>query len=102
MTFESLQDYVDALDRNGHLRIIKTKVSTDLEVAEILRRLMYKTNQPAVLFENVDGYKIPILGNAFGSMDRLKLALELEDFRELGERIAMMTRMKMQEAMQRR
>jgi 4-hydroxy-3-polyprenylbenzoate decarboxylase len=95
VTFESLQDYVDALDRNGHLRIIKTKVSTDLEVAEILRRLMYKTNQPAVLFENVDGYKIPILGNAFGSMDRLKLALELEDFRELGERIAMMTRMKM-------
>lgn len=95
MTFESLQDYVDALDRNGHLRIIKTKVSTDLEVAEILRRLMYKTNQPAVLFENVDGYKIPILGNAFGSMDRLKLALESEDFRELGERIAMMTRMKM-------
>ncbi len=80
MTFESLHDYVDALERNGQLIKVRSKVSADLEVAEILRRLMYKTNQPALLFENVDGYKFPVLGNAFGSMDRLKLALDMEDF----------------------
>ena len=95
MTFESLHDYVDALERNGQLIKVRSKVSADLEVAEILRRLMYKTNQPALLFENVDGYKFPVLGNAFGSMDRLKLALDMDDFRELGERITMMTQMKM-------
>lgn len=94
VTFESLQDYVNALEKTGQLKKIKTTVSVDLEVAEILRRLMYKTNQPAVLFENVEGYKYPILGNAFGSIDRLKLALDLDDFTEIGERIAMMTRMR--------
>jgi 4-hydroxy-3-polyprenylbenzoate decarboxylase len=94
VTFESLHDYVNALDNVGELKKIKTPVSADLEVAEILRRLMYKTNQPAVLFENVDGHKYPILGNAFGSIDRLKLALDLDDFTEIGERIAMMSRMR--------
>ena len=94
MTFESLHDYVYALDDIGQLRKIKTPVSADLEVAEILRRLMYKSNQPAVLFENVEGHKYPILGNAFGSIDRLKLALNLDDFTEIGERIAMMSKMR--------
>jgi 4-hydroxy-3-polyprenylbenzoate decarboxylase len=94
VTFESLHDYVNALDDIGELRKIKTPVSADLEVAEILRRLMYKSNQPAVLFENVEGHKYPILGNAFGSIDRLKLALNLDDFTEIGERIAMMSKMR--------
>jgi 4-hydroxy-3-polyprenylbenzoate decarboxylase len=94
VTFESLHDYVNALDDIGQLRKIKTPVSADLEVAEILRRLMYKSNQPAVLFENVEGHKYPILGNAFGSIDRLKLALNLDDFTEIGERIAMMSKMR--------
>jgi 4-hydroxy-3-polyprenylbenzoate decarboxylase len=94
VTFESLHDYVYALDDIGQLRKIKTPVSADLEVAEILRRLMYKSNQPAVLFENVEGHKYPILGNAFGSIDRLKLALNLDDFTEIGERIAMMSKMR--------
>ena len=94
MTFESLHDYVNALEDIGELRKIKTPVSADLEVAEILRRLMYKSNQPAVLFENVEGHKYPILGNAFGSIGRLKLALSLDDFTEIGERIAMMSKMR--------
>ena len=94
MTFESLHEYVNALDDIGELRKIKTPVSADLEVAEILRRLMYKSNQPAILFENVEGHKYPILGNAFGSIDRLKLALNLDDFTEIGERITMMSKMR--------
>jgi 4-hydroxy-3-polyprenylbenzoate decarboxylase len=94
VTFESLHEYVNALDDIGELRKIKTPVSADLEVAEILRRLMYKSNQPAILFENVEGHKYPILGNAFGSIDRLKLALNLDDFTEIGERITMMSKMR--------
>jgi 4-hydroxy-3-polyprenylbenzoate decarboxylase len=53
MTFESLGEYVEALEKAGQLKRIKTKVSTNLEVAEIMRRLMYLADQPAVLFENV-------------------------------------------------
>ena len=50
MPFESLGEYVSALDKAGQLTRVKVKVNPDLEVAEILRRLMYKGNQPAILF----------------------------------------------------
>jgi 4-hydroxy-3-polyprenylbenzoate decarboxylase len=92
--FDSLGEYVEALDKIGQLHRVKTQVNTNLEVAEIMRRLMYSANQPAVLFENVRGFKIPILGNAFGSLERLHLALDCQDFRQIGERIVQLTKMK--------
>jgi 4-hydroxy-3-polyprenylbenzoate decarboxylase len=95
MPFESLGEYVSALDKAGQLTRVKVKVNPDLEVAEILRRLMYKGNQPAILFEHVEGSTMPILGNAFGTMERLHLALEMNDFTEIGGRVADLTKMKM-------
>jgi len=94
MPFESLQEYVKALEGSNQLKRVKSKVSVDLELAEILRRLMYNKG-PVVLFENVDGFKIPVLGNAFGSMERMKLALETENFEEIGERIVGFTKMQL-------
>lgn len=92
MVFESLGEYVEALDQDGELKRISRKVNPNLEVAEIMRRLMYARDQPAVLFENVDGFDIPILGNAFGTIKRLQIALELEDFTEIGNRIVDLTK----------
>jgi len=85
---------VESLEEIDQLRRIKTRVSVDLEIAEILRRVMYKNEGPAVLFENVEGYKIPVLGNAFGSLRRLKIALDMENFEEIGERMSALTRLK--------
>jgi len=99
MPFESLGEYVEALERAGELRRVKAKVSADLEVAEIMRRLMYKGDQPAVLFENVEGSGMQILGNAFGTMKRLQMALEIEDFTDIGTRITELTRMRMPSGM---
>lgn len=99
MPFESLGEYVEALERAGELRHVKAKVSADLEVAEIMRRLMYKGDQPAVLFENVEGSGMQILGNAFGTMKRLQMALEIEDFTDIGTRITELTRMRMPSGM---
>jgi 4-hydroxy-3-polyprenylbenzoate decarboxylase len=99
MPYESLSEYVDALDRCGELRRVKAMVSPELEVAEIMRRLMYKGDQPAILFENVQGSTMPILGNAFGTMRRLQLALETTDFTKIGERIMDLTKMKMPSGM---
>ena len=95
MPFESLGEYVCALDKAGQLTRVKVKVNPDLEVAEILRRLMYRGNQPAILFEHVEGSTMPILGNAFGTMERLHLALEMNDFTEIGGRVTDLTKMKM-------
>lgn len=94
MYFDSLREYVESLEKVGQLRRIRTKVSVDLEIAEILRRVMYKNEGPAILFENVEGFKIPVLGNAFGSLRRLKMALDVENFEEIGERMATLTKLK--------
>lgn len=85
---------MESLEKIDQLKRIKTRVSVDLEIAEILRRVMYKNEGPAVLFENVEGYKIPVLGNAFGSLRRLKIALDMENFEEIGERMSALTRLK--------
>src|ERR687887_1050022 len=95
MTFESVRDYMDALDKAGQLKRVSTKVSANLEIAEILRRAMYAQDQPAILFEKVQDSSMPILGNAFGTMERLHLALDTKDFTEIGSRIVQLTRFKM-------
>src|SRR5215831_2346489 len=97
MPIESLTEFVDALEKANELKRIRTRVSTELEIAEILRRLMYNHDrpQPAILFENVEGSDMPVLGNAFGSIKRLKIALETDDFSDIGNRISDLTKMKM-------
>lgn len=94
MHFEDLRGFVESLEKIDQLKRITTRVSVDLEIAEILRRVMYKNEGPAVLFENVEGYIIPVLGNAFGSLRRLKIALDMENFEEIGERMSALTRLK--------
>ena len=51
------------------------------------------SNGPAVLFENVKDHDMPVLGNAFGSMKRLEIGLETNDFTEIGQRIVDLTKM---------
>ncbi len=92
MTIEDIHDFIKELEKNDELKRIKTEVDSNLEIAEIMRRQMY-SNGPALLFENVKGYEMPILANAFGSMKRLEIGLEMTDFTEIGQRIVDMTKM---------
>ncbi len=92
MPIEDIQELIVELEKNGELKRVKTEVDSDLEIAEIMRREMY-SNGPAILFENVRRYDMPVLGNTFGSMKRLELGLEMTDFTEIGQRIADMTKM---------
>jgi 4-hydroxy-3-polyprenylbenzoate decarboxylase len=94
MTFDNLSEYIGSLESLGKLHRVKTEVDTNLEIAEIMRRMMYSGNSPAILFENVKGYDIPILGNAFGTIDLLKTALDIQDFKEIGTRITDLTKLK--------
>jgi len=94
MPIQDTQEFIIELEKQGELKRVKTEVDTDLEIAEILRREMY-SNGPAILFENVKGHDIPVLGNAFGSMKRLEIGLEMTDFTEIGQRITDMTKMDM-------
>jgi 4-hydroxy-3-polyprenylbenzoate decarboxylase len=92
VVIEDTAEFVAALESAGELRRVKVEVDADLEVAEILRRAMY-SDGPAILFENVKGYDMPILGNAFGSMKRLQIGLGMDDFEDIGNRIVEMTKM---------
>lgn len=92
MPIEDLAEFVEKLEKAGELKRVKTQVDTNLEISEILSRVMY-SNGPAVLFENVKNYDMPVLGNAFGSMKRLEIGLETSNFTEIGQRIVDMTKM---------
>ena len=94
MPIEDTTQFIEELEKDGELKRVKTEVDANLEVAEILRRTMY-SHGPAILFENVKGYDIPILGNAFGSLKRLEIGLETTDFTEIGQRIVDLTKMEM-------
>ena len=73
MPIEDIHELVEVLEKAGELKRVSTEVDSELELAEILRRTMYD-NGPALLFEKVKGYDMPVLGNAFGSMKRLELS----------------------------
>jgi len=88
---KDINHFVDELEKAGELKRISTEVDTNLEIAEILKRTMYN-HGPALLFENVKNYEMPVLGNAFGSMKRLEIGLEMSDFTEIGQRIVNMTK----------
>ena len=94
MPIEDIHEFVSELEKKGELKRVKTEVDSNLEIAEILRREMYSKG-PAILFENVKNYDMPVLGNAFGSMKRLEIGLEMTDFTEIGQRIVDMTKMDM-------
>ena len=92
MPIEDIHELITEFEKNGELKRVQIEVDSDLEIAEIMRRGMY-SDGPAILFENVKGYNIPVLGNAFGSMKRLEIGLEMTDFTEIGKRITDMTKM---------
>jgi 4-hydroxy-3-polyprenylbenzoate decarboxylase len=86
MAYRSLQHFVEVLEKQGELVRIKEPVSPFLEITEITDRVNKKYG-PALLFENVPGYEMPVLMNAFGSMKRMCLALEVGSLGEIAAEI---------------
>jgi 4-hydroxy-3-polyprenylbenzoate decarboxylase len=88
--FTDLREFVARLEALGRLRRVTVPVSRDLEITEIVDRVS-KTpgdGNVALLFEQVDGFDVPVLVNAFGSPERMALALGVARLDELGERVA--------------
>jgi 4-hydroxy-3-polyprenylbenzoate decarboxylase len=86
MPYYSLADFVQVLERRGELKRITHPVKVQLEITEIADRVM-KSGGPALLFENVVGKQIPVLINAFGSAQRMALALGVADIEEIAREI---------------
>jgi 4-hydroxy-3-polyprenylbenzoate decarboxylase len=86
MAYRSLQHFMDVLEKHGELTRITEPVRPYLEITEITDRVC-KRGGPALLFEQVPGYDMPVLMNAFGSITRMCLALEVENYEEISEEL---------------
>ncbi|MFZ5644395.1 MAG: menaquinone biosynthesis decarboxylase [Bacillota bacterium] len=86
MAYKDLRDFIADLEKKGLLRRIKTEVDANLEITEITDRVS-KKGGPALLFENVRGYKMPVITNAFGSMERMSMALGVSSLDDIGKEL---------------
>ncbi len=90
MKYSDLRDFVAQLERLGELKRVAAEVSPRLEMTEICDRVL-RAGGPALLFERPKGHSIPVLGNLFGTVKRVALAMGVEDLgalREIGKLLA--------------
>jgi 4-hydroxy-3-polyprenylbenzoate decarboxylase len=89
MSFQDLKTFIKELEKADELVRIKVEVSAELEIAEITDRVSKQQNckNKALLFENVKDYKMPVLINSFGSEKRMNMALGVNSFDEIANRI---------------
>src|SRR3989304_2871395 len=90
MPFRDVREFVARLEERGQLRRITPPARPGLEISEIVDRVVKgpPEGNVALLFENVEGFRIPVLMNAFGSAERMALALGVENLNDLGARVA--------------
>lgn len=86
MAYSDLRDFISTLQQKGLLERVSAQVDPELEIAEINDRVV-KAGGPAVLFENPKGSKVPCVVNLFGSFQRMRLALQVDDLDEIGAEI---------------
>ena len=89
MAYRDLREFIAALEERGWLRRIREEVDPHLEITEITDRVskMEGDRNVALLFENVKGSRMPVLMNAFGSYERMALALGVEKLDDVADEI---------------
>ncbi|MEX0803040.1 MAG: UbiD family decarboxylase [Candidatus Binatia bacterium] len=82
MAYRDLRDYVTALEKRGKLKRVKKEVDKDWEIAAVCRQLFKKIspqNRPALVFENVKDFSIPVVAGVLGvSRDIYAIGLETD------------------------
>ena len=90
MKYKDLREFITALEAQGELKRISVEVDPYLEITEICDRTL-RAGGPALLFENVKGHDMPLLGNLFGTPKRVALGMgqdSVEALREVGKLLA--------------
>jgi 4-hydroxy-3-polyprenylbenzoate decarboxylase len=77
MPYQSLEECLLHLERNGHLVRIKETVDAHLEMAAIHLRV-HEAHGPALLFEQVKGSAYRAASNIFGTLERSKFIFQNE------------------------
>ena len=90
--YKDLRDFISLLEQRGELKRIGIEIDPHLEMTEICDRTL-RAGGPALLFENPKGSDIPVLGNLFGTPERVALGMGEESvsaLREVGKLLAML------------
>ena len=90
MKYRDLRDFLVQLEQRGQLKRITIEVDPYLEMTEICDRTL-RGGGPALLFEKPKGHDIPVLGNLFGTPERVAMGMgedSVEALREVGRLLA--------------
>ncbi|HEX6007993.1 MAG TPA: 3-octaprenyl-4-hydroxybenzoate decarboxylase, partial [Burkholderiales bacterium] len=90
MKYRDLREFMTQLEARGELKRIGVEVDPRLEMTEICDRVL-KARGPALLFERPRGHAIPVLGNLFGTPERVARGMGQDSvaaLRELGQLLA--------------
>ena len=98
MAYTDLRDFMRALEQNGELKRVAVEVDPVLEMTEFADRAV-KGGGPALLFERPRGSSIPVLMNAFASMRKMEIALEVDSVETVARRISEYLEMRMPEGL---
>src|SRR3954451_17929941 len=72
-----LHEFLDVLERAGELKQISAPVDAKHEIGAVCKILNERSGSPAVLFENVKGSAIPVVGQLLFGDKRVAMALGL-------------------------
>lgn len=72
-----MRDYIDALARSGALSVIERPVDPRFELAAVTRAAQ-RVGEQVLLFKNVNGARMPVVTNVYGSRRRLAAAIGAE------------------------
>lgn len=82
MKYVDLRDFIAKLKINGDLKEIHTPISPILEMTEVCDRTL-RAGGPALLFVHPTGFDMPVLGNLFGTPERVAMGMGAEHISEL-------------------
>ncbi|HZN85824.1 MAG TPA: 4-hydroxy-3-polyprenylbenzoate decarboxylase [Burkholderiales bacterium] len=77
MHYADLREFLGKLEALGGLKRVVVPVSPRLEMTEICDRVL-RAGGPALLFERPAGHAMPVLGNLFGTVERIALAMGID------------------------
>ena len=72
----SLRSFLEKMDSRGEVLRVKRRVSTRFEAAWVMSRL---AKGPVLLFENVEGFDVRIIGNVAATRGRIYSALDVSE-----------------------
>src|SRR3972149_4271544 len=82
--YDDLRSFISGLDEAGEIVKVETELSSDFEIAAALRYLD-RRNDKAILFKQVKGCNVPIVGNLFQSYRSIAAAFGIDDHRKVSD-----------------